>query len=74
LASSTWRRRFGAGRPVVVADPGETSDDVVRDVIDVPGELPGPAVRSPDARNRVLQALACAPREPKAARFGGEDD
>jgi predicted site-specific integrase-resolvase len=61
------------GRRVMVADPGETGDDLVRDMIDVLAsfwaQLYGRGVR-----NRVLRALAAAKQTPEAARVGGEDD
>ena len=61
------------GRRVMVADPGETGDDLVRDTIDVLANF-WARLYGRDVRNRVLRALADAKRTPEAARVGGEDD
>ena len=56
------------GRRIVVADPGETTDDLVRDVIEV---LAGMCVRlygRRGARNRAMRAFTATKREPGAAR------
>jgi putative resolvase len=65
---------FGASRRVVVADPGETSDNLVRDKIDVLVSFCARLYGHRGAHNRVLLALACAKRAPEAARVVGEDD
>ena len=52
----------------MVADPGETTDDLVRDVIEV---LAGMCVRlygRRGARNRAMRAFTATKREPGAAR------
>jgi putative resolvase len=65
---------FGPGRQVVAADPDETSDNLVRDMIDVLVSFCTRLYGRRGARNRVVPALACAKRAPEAARVGGEDD
>ena len=57
----------------MVADPGETGDDLVRDMIDVLASF-WARLYGRGVRNRVLRALADAKRTPEAARVGGEDD
>jgi putative resolvase len=47
------------GRRIVVADPGESTDDLVRDMIEV--------LTSMGARNRAMRALTAAKRKPGAA-------
>jgi putative resolvase len=61
-------------RRLVVADPGETSDDLVRDMIDVLASFCARTYGRRGARNRAMRALACAKRTPEGARVGGEDD
>jgi putative resolvase len=65
---------FGPGHRVVVADPRQTSDNLVRDMIDVLASFCAWLYGRRGARNRVLLGLACAKRAPEAARVGGEDD
>jgi predicted site-specific integrase-resolvase len=62
------------GRRVVVVDPGETSVNLVRDMIDVLVSFCARLYGRRGARNRVLLALDCAKQAPEAARAGGEDD
>lgn len=55
------------GRRIVVVDPGETTDDLVRDVIEV---LTGRCARRygrRGARNRAMHALTAAKGEPGRA-------
>jgi len=73
-ADASGGSAFGAGRRVVVADLGETSDNLVRDMTDVLMSFGARLYGYRGARNRVLLALACAKRAPEAARVGGEDD
>ena len=66
--------RFGAGhleaalsahgRRLVVVDPGETSDDLVRDMIDVLTSFCAQLDGRRGARNRALRAVTCARRPP----------
>jgi putative resolvase len=54
------------GRRIVVTDPGETTDDLVRDMIEV---LTGMCARLDGrrgARNRAMRALTAAKRDPGA--------
>jgi putative resolvase len=50
------------GRRLVVTDPGETTEDLVRDMIDVLTSLCARLYGSPGARNRALRAVTCAKR------------
>jgi predicted site-specific integrase-resolvase len=57
-----------------VTDPGETNDDLVRDMIEV---LTGFCVRlhgRRGARNRALRAVTCAKQPPGAGPVGGGQD
>jgi len=58
----------------MAADPGETTDNLVRDMIEVLVSFCTRLYGRRGARNRALPALACAERAPQAARVGGEDD
>ncbi len=51
------------GRRLVVAEPGETGDDLVRDMIDVLTSFCARLYGRRGARNRALRALTCAKRE-----------
>jgi putative resolvase len=53
----------GQGRRVLVADAGETSDDLVRDMIEVLTLFCARLYGRRGARNRALRALTCAKRE-----------
>jgi putative resolvase len=64
------------GRRLVVADAGETSDDLVRDLIDVLTSFCARLYGRRGARNRALRAVTCARRPPGHATGGpggGED-
>jgi putative resolvase len=52
------------GRRVVVADPGETADDLVRDMIEVLTSMCARLYGRRGAGNRAMRALAAARREP----------
>jgi putative resolvase len=58
----------GQDRRIVVADPGVTTDDLVRDMIDVLTSICARLYGRRGARNRTVRALACAQREPGDAR------
>jgi putative resolvase len=65
-----WLARFGteqidaalaaAGRRVLVADPGETSDDLVREMIEVLTSMCARLYGRRGARNRALRAVTAA--------------
>jgi putative resolvase len=57
----------------VAADPGETSDNLVRDMTDVPVSFCTGLYGRHGARNRVLPAFACAKRAPQAGPVGEDD-
>jgi len=59
------------GRTLVVVDPGETDDDLVRDMIDVLTSFCARLYGRRGARNRAMRAVTCAKRPPKPA--GGHD-
>jgi putative resolvase len=61
------------GRRIVVADRGETSDDLVRDMLDVLTSFCAGLYGRRGARNRALRALTCAKRPPAPASASGED-
>jgi putative resolvase len=62
------------GRKLVVVDPGETSDDLVGDMIDVLTSFCARLYGRRGARNRAMRAVTCAKRPPEAAGGGqGED-
>lgn len=52
------------GRRLVVVDPGETSDDLVRDMIDVLTSFCARLYGRRGARNRALRAVTCARKPP----------
>ncbi|WP_341329525.1 IS607 family transposase [Mycobacterium shinjukuense] len=52
------------GRRIVVADPGETTDDLVRDMIEVLTSMCARLYGRRGARNRAMRALAAAKRNP----------
>ena len=56
-----------AGRRIVVADPSETTDDLVRDMIEVLTGMCAGLYGRRGARNRALRALTAAKREPGQA-------
>ena len=51
------------GRRLVVAEAGETNDDLVRDMIEVLTSFCARLYGRRGARNRALRALTCARRE-----------
>lgn len=52
------------GRRIVVADPGETTDDLVRDMIEVLTLMCARLYGRRGARHRAMRALTAAKREP----------
>jgi putative resolvase len=52
------------GRRIVVADPDETTDDLVRDMIEVLTSMCARLYGRRGARNRAMCALTAAKREP----------
>src|SRR5919197_6250846 len=52
------------GRRLVVVDPGDTADDLVRDMIDVLTSFCARLYGRRGARNRALRALTCAKQSP----------
>src|SRR5215213_5433911 len=52
------------GRRVVVVDPGETSDDLLRDMIEVLTSFCARLYGRRGARNRALRAVTCAKKPP----------
>jgi putative resolvase len=64
------------GRRLVVVDPGETSDDLVWDMIEALTSLCARLYGRRGARNRALRAVTCARKPPGDAGHdttGGED-
>ena len=57
----------GAGRRIVVADPSEATDDLVRDMIEVLTSMCAGLYGRRGARNRAMRALTAAKREPGQA-------
>jgi putative resolvase len=55
------------GRRIVVADPGETTDDLVRDMIEVLTGMCARLYGRRGARNRAMRAITAAKREPGRA-------
>jgi putative resolvase len=55
------------GRRIVVADPGETIDDLVGDMIEVLTLMCARLYGRRGARNRVMRAVTATKREPGAA-------
>ena len=55
------------GRRIVVADPGETTDDLVRDMIEVLTRMCARLYGRRGARNRAMRAVTATKREPGAA-------
>jgi putative resolvase len=55
------------GRRIVVAEPGETTDDLVRDMIEVLTSMCARLYGRRGARNRAMRALTAAKREPGEA-------
>jgi putative resolvase len=71
-----WLARFGVehleaalsaqGRRIVVADPGETTDDLVRDMIEVLTSMCARLYGRRGARNRAMRAVTATKHEPGA--------
>ncbi|GAB4988618.1 hypothetical protein MAHJHV61_36020 [Mycobacterium avium subsp. hominissuis] len=55
------------GRRIVVADSGETTDDLVRDVIEVLTSMCARLYGRRGARNRAMRALTATKRGPGEA-------
>jgi putative resolvase len=55
------------GRRIVVTGPGQTADDLVRDMIEVLTLMCAPLCVRRGARNRAMRALTAAKREPGSA-------
>lgn len=55
------------GQRIVVIDPGETTDDLVRDMIEVLTSMCARLYGRRGARNRAMRAVTAAKREPGAA-------
>jgi putative resolvase len=55
------------GRRIMVADPGETTDDLVRDMIEVLTSMCARLYGRHGACNRAMRAVTAAKREPGAA-------
>ena len=54
------------GRRIVVANPGETTDDLVRDMIEVPTSMCARLYGRRGARNRAMRAVTATRQEPAA--------
>jgi putative resolvase len=61
------------GRKLVVADPGETDDDLLRDMIDVLASFCARLYGRPGARNRAMRAVTCAKQPPSPDPTGSQD-
>jgi putative resolvase len=61
------------GRTLVVVDPGETDDDLVRDMIDVLTSFCARLYGRRGARNRAMRALTCA-KQPASPDPTGRQD
>ena len=57
------------GRRIVVADPGETTDDLVRDMIEVLTSMCPRLYGRRGARNRAMRAVSPGDRRPLMAKF-----
>lgn len=62
------------GRRVVVADPGETTDDLVQDLIEVLTSMCARLYGRRGARNRAEKALRCAQRDVGPAAVTAPED
>ncbi len=64
------------GRRLVVLDPGEVTDDLVRDMVEVLTSLGARPYGRGSARNRALKAVGCAQRDvgPAAVVGGVSED
>ena len=61
------------GRRLVVVDPGETDDDLVRDMLDVLTGFCARRYGRRGARNRAMRALTCAKRPARPDPTGSQD-
>jgi len=62
------------GRQLIVVDPGETTDDLVGDMIDVLTGFCARLYGRRGARNRATRAVTCAKRpSPPESAGGGQD-
>jgi putative resolvase len=59
------------GRRLVVVDPGETGDDLVRDMVEVLTSFCARLYGRRGARNRAMRAVTCAKRPPDPASGRG---
>jgi putative resolvase len=59
------------GRRLVVVDPGQTSDDLVRDMVEVLTSFCARLYGPRGARNRAMRAVTCAKRPPDPASGRG---
>jgi putative resolvase len=59
------------GRRIVVADPGETTDDLVRDMIWVLTGMCARLYGRGGARNRAMRAVIAAKRDPNGQTWAG---
>jgi len=62
------------GRELLVVDPGETTDDLVGDTIDVLTGFCARLYGRRGARNRATRAVTCAKRPPPPESAGGGQD
>ena len=60
-----------SGRKIVVADPGETADDLVRDMTGVLTSMCARLYGRRGARNRAMRAVTAAKHEPGEEAAGG---
>ncbi len=61
------------GRKLVVVDPGETDDDLVRDMVGVLTSFCARLYGRRGARNRAMRALTCAKQLASSDRTGSKD-
>jgi putative resolvase len=61
------------GRRVLVVDPGEVNDDLVRDMTEVLTSFCARLYGRPGARNRAIKALGCAKKDVGPAACKGAD-
>jgi putative resolvase len=61
------------GRTLVVVDPGETDDDLARDMIDVLTSFCARLYGRRGARNRAMRAVTCAKQPPRADTIRSKD-
>jgi putative resolvase len=62
------------GRELLVVDPGETTDDLVGDMIDVLTSFCARLYGRRGARNRAMRSVTCAKRLPEPAGGGQDED